>query len=153
MKNKQKLLDYLKARDLMIIATAGKDPTASTIYYGIDGKFNFYIVTPPNTEHGNNISKNHKVACVITDTNQPMYKTKFKIGAQIKGNAKQLKEKGEMKKALEVWSKNKKSIVNEYMQNIEKNIWESRPFIIVPSEIKWFNEELYGEEGVEIFKF
>lgn len=138
---------------MMIIATIGKEPTACTVYYGMDDNFNFYIVTPPNTEHGINISKNHKIACVVTNTNQAMFKTKYKIGTQIRGKANQIIDASDIKKALEVWSRNDNNIVNEYMHNIEKNIWQSRPFIIVPSEIKWFNEELYGEEGTEIFKF
>jgi hypothetical protein len=40
-----------------------------------------------------------------------------------------------------------------YLENISKKVWESRPFVIKPTEIKWFNEELYGDEGTEIFEF
>lgn len=152
-KNKQKLLNYLKHHELLILATSGKRPTACPVYYGVDDKFNTYIVTSPSSEHGINIKNNQLVACAITNTNQPMFGTKHKIGAQIYGKAEEIKDKEEIKKALIVWSKNNKDLVNQYLENINKDIWEVRVFQVKPSEIKWFNEELYGEEGTKIFKF
>lgn len=153
MTNKQKLLDYLKSHDLMVIATVGNSPSAATVYYGVDDNFNFYIVTSHKTEHGINISKNHKIACVVVDTNQPMYEVKHKIGVQLIGESEQIRDVKDMARAIKIWSKSKKDIVNKYMNNIGQNIWDSRPYVIKPKEIKWFNEKLYGEEGTEIFKF
>ena len=149
--NKKKLLTYLQAHDVIVVATCRNEPTACTVYYGIDDTFNLYIVTPLKTEHGKNIAKNHKVACVVTETTQPMYATKYKIGVQIKGTARELTNDSEMRKALLVWSKNKKDIVEKYMHNIKNNIWQSRPHSIIPTEIKWFNEELFGVEGTKVF--
>lgn len=151
--NKSKLLAYLQSHDLMTIATQGERPTACVLYYGVDDNFNFYIVTPPSTEHGTNILDNHKVACAISDSHQPQFGNKFKIGVQVYGEAEQIIDLLEMKKALDIWSKEKKSIIEMYFENISKKVWESRPFVIKPTEIKWFNEELYGDEGTEIFEF
>lgn len=151
--DKQKLLQYLQNHDVIVIATCGDRPTACTVYYGADDNFNLYIVTSSNTEHGKNILANGKVAAAITETTQAMYTTKYKIGVQVQGKAKQLTDEEEMKKGLFIWSKKRNDIVEKYLENIKNNIWESRPFIITPKEIKWFNEELYGEEGTEIFRF
>ncbi len=150
MNNKQKLLEFLKNRDLMILATEG--PTASTIYYGIDEDFNFYIVTSPSSEHAANFLKNSNVACVVVDTNQKMFETKHKSGIQIKGKIKQASEE-HLKKSLEIWSHSNKEIAEKFFKNISQNIWNRKVFVIKPIEIKWFNEELYGEEGTETFKF
>lgn len=137
----------------MSLATSGNRLSIATVYYGIDDDFTIYIVTPPSTEHGRNIAKNHQVACVITNTNQPMYETKHKIGVQIQGTAHEITDLEEMKKALLVWSKNREDLVEKYIVNITNSTWKSRPYVIKPKEIKWFNEELYGKEGTETFNF
>lgn len=134
----------------MILATNG--PTASTLYYGIDESFNIYIVTSPSSKHAVNFLKNPNVACVITDTNQKMFETKHKSGVQLKGNIEQVSEKN-LKKALEVWSHFNDNLAEKFFRNISEGKWKDRVFIIKPSEIKWFNEELYGEEGTETFNF
>lgn len=151
--SKRKCLNYLKAQDLMTIATYGLRPTACALYYGVDDNFNFYIITPPSTEHGKNILNNHTVACTIFDSHQTQFGKEPKIGVQVYGEAQQINLPQEMKEALDIWSKKRKNIFQLYFENISRNIWELRPFIIRPTEIKWFNEELYGEEGFEIFKF
>lgn len=150
MTNKQKLLEYLKSRDLMILATNG--PTASTLYYGIDDNFNFYIVTSPTSEHGVNFSKNPNVACVVVDTNQKMFKTKNKSGVQIKGKIEQVSIDN-LRKALNVWAHANKEMAEKFFKNISEGKWKDKVFTIAPSEIKWFNEELYGEQGTEVFSF
>ncbi len=150
MNNKKRLLEYLKNRDLMILATNG--PTASTLYYGIDKDFNLFIVTSPSSEHAVNFLKNPNVACVITDTNQKMFETKHKSGVQLKGKIEQVSEEN-LKIALAVWSHSNEEIADKFFKNINSGKWKDRVFIIKPSEIKWFNEELYGEEGTEAFNF
>lgn len=150
MTNKQKLLEYLKSRDLLILATNG--PTASTLYYGIDEDFNFYIVTSSASEHGVNFKKNPKVACVITDTNQKMFETSNKIGVQMIGMIEQVNEV-ELRKSLDVWSHGNNEMTEKFYKNISENLWKDRVFKILPKEIKWFNEELFGEDGIEAFKF
>lgn len=151
MNNKQKLLEYLKSQDLMILATDG--PTASTLYYGIDDDLNFYIVTSPTSEHGKRFAKNPNVACVIVDTNQKMFATKHKNGVQVKGSAKQITDIERMRKALNVWAHANKEMAEKFFKNISEGKWKDRVFVIKPKEIKWFNEELYGEQGTENFKF
>ncbi|KKQ34358.1 MAG: hypothetical protein US51_C0042G0010 [Microgenomates group bacterium GW2011_GWA2_37_6] len=134
----------------MVLAADG--PTASTLYYGVDEDFNFYIVTSPLSEHGVNFSKNPNVACVVVDTNQKMFKTKHRSGVQIKGKTMQASDKN-LKKALDIWSHANKEMSEKFFKNISQNIWKDRVFVIKPKEIKWFNEELYGEDGTKTFKF
>lgn len=150
MQNKQKLHEYLKSRDLLMLATEG--PTASTLYYGIDDGFNFYIVTSPISEHAKNFQKNPKVACVITNTNQKMFETQNKIGAQLIGLVEEVDNEN-LRKTLEIWSHGNNEMTEKFYKNILENIWKDKVFKIKPIEIKWFNEELYGEGGIEVFKF
>lgn len=153
MEDKAKLLSYLKSFDLLVLATQGESPNAATVYYGIDDNFDIYIVTPPSTEHGKNISLNSSVACVVVDTGQKMLENQTKIGVQIQGQVRELKDKTEMQKALEIWSKGKSDVAEKFLEDISSGKKVSRPYKITPSEIKWFNEELYGEEGTKIFNF
>lgn len=151
--NKINLLTYLKSQDLLSIATADKEPHIAIVYYGIDDNFTFYIVTPPTTKHGQHIAHNPSVACAVVDTTQGQFKTEKKIGAQIAGEAIEITDDIEMEKALLIWSKGKTDVANKYFKNIKANSVESRPYLIQPKEIKWFNEELFGEEGTEIFQY
>ena len=150
MSNKQKLLEYLKSRDLMILATNG--PTASTLHYGVDEEFNFYIVTSTTSEHGMSFSRNLNVACVITDTNQKMFETKYKSGVQVKGRIEQVSSI-QLKQALDIWSHNNQEMSDKFFKNMSEGKWSDKVFVIKPKEIKWFNEELYGDEGTETFNF
>lgn len=153
MSDRNRLFEYLKGHDLMILATCGKRPAACTVYYGVDKDFSLYIVTSPLTEHGKNIQENHKAACVITETTQALFDTKYKIGVQLYETAKEIKKKKEMEKSISIWSRGKKDVVKSIMEGMVNNTRQSRPFVIVPKEIKWFNEELYSAEGTKTFKF
>ena len=134
----------------MILATDG--PTVSTLYYGVDEDFNFYIVTSPTSQHAVNFSKNPNVACVIVDTNQKMFETKNKSGVQLKGEVREVSE-DQLEKALNVWTHGNKEMEEKFFKNISQNIWKDKVYRIKPTEIKWFNEAVYGKEGTEIFKF
>ncbi|CAN5165188.1 hypothetical protein BH09PAT1_BH09PAT1_6660 [soil metagenome] len=150
MDDKKRLLAFLKSFQLMILATAGKSAAAATVRFGIDDDFNFYIVTPPSTEHGQHIESNFNVACVIVDTKQEL---KTKKGAQIKGKASRLVDIESIKNGLIVWANGDEATIDLFLENIANGKWSSRIYKITPTEIKWMNEELYGEEGNRTFSF
>ncbi len=59
-------LSFLKDHTTAVVATSKDDmPFASTVYYVVDDDFNFYFVTPINTNKYLNISKSAKVAIVV----------------------------------------------------------------------------------------
>lgn len=150
---KPQLLKYLTSFDLMSLATQGSTVTNCIVYYAIDDELNFYIVTSPNSEHGKNFRENDLVACAIADTSQQLFKTKHKVGVQMKGVIRQITDKSKMKKALVVWTKDDNKKIEEFYTNISQGIWSSQVYIISPVEIKWFNEKLFGKDGTRLFKF
>ena len=66
--NKQQLLNYLKSQKLMSLATYDDEIAVCVVYYAVDDDFNFYFISPSDTQHYINISKNKNVACSIADS-------------------------------------------------------------------------------------
>ncbi len=152
MKNKQKLLQYLKSQRLMTLSTYDNRPSVSSVYYAIDDTFNLYFLSEPKSKHCLDIKMNKQVGCNIADSHQLV--TDKKIGVQIHGTATQLQDESLVKKALQMWNNaipGFEHIIN--WENIEKKVIKSRVYKVKPVLIKFLNEELYGPEGTEIFKF
>ena len=151
-KNKPQLLEYLKSLNFMSVATYNKHLWAASVYYVVDKDFNLYFISQPDTEHCQDILKNSEVACTIADSRQKV--TAKKVGVQLYGTAKQLTAMEKLKWMLAFWNRMNPgvaSVIN--LKNIQNKVIKSRAYQITPKKIKWFNEELYGSEGVEVFEF
>lgn len=152
MNNKQKLLGYLKSQRLMTLSTCGDKPWVSTVYYAIDDAFNLYFLSEPESKHCHDIKVNNQVGCNIADSRQLV--TDKKVGAQVQGTATQLTDESLIKKALSMWNKATpgfEHIIN--WDNMVKHAIKSKVYQVKPASIKFLNEELYGPEGSEVFKF
>ncbi|MCG2692080.1 pyridoxamine 5'-phosphate oxidase family protein [Microgenomates group bacterium] len=152
LKDKDALLKYLKSQNLMSLATCGPDMWISTVYYVVDEKFNLYFISEATANHCQAFKKNVEVSCAIADSRQPV--TAKKIGVQIRGKASQVNSLQKMKWMLAMWNKVNpgfEAIIN--LKNIQKRVIKSKVYKIQPQAIKFFNEELYGEEGFLMFKF
>ncbi len=112
----------------------------------------FYFISNPKTKHGRDIVTNKNIACAIADSHQRVKDNKK--GVQIQGTASIVNNKIEIVNALISWNKANpgfEKIIN--FKNIQKKIMNDKIFKIEPKIIKFFNEELYGQEGYKIFKF
>lgn len=150
--NKEKLFDYLKSQHLMCLATCGENVSACTVYYAVDDNFNLYFVSPHDTEHSKNIEADARVACSIADSRQN--NADNKIGVQIKGRAEMLRGIEFIKAALKMWNKANpgvEDVIN--FSNIKNKVIKTRAYKITPSTIKFFNDELYGDDETEEFNF
>lgn len=151
-RGEQELWKYLKTHRLMQIATCSNEPWICTVFYVLGDDKNLYFVSAPDTEHCKAIAVNNIVACAITDTEQTV--THKKKGVQLRGVATMLTYGATIKRALELWNKMNPGVENIInLKNIKKAAFESRVYKIKPTYIKFFNEELYGEEESKIFKF
>lgn len=152
MENKKKLFDYLKSQKLMSLATFGTEISNCLVYYAVDDDFVFYFISEPESEHCKNIEANNKAACAIADSSQKV-KDK-KIGVQIKGEVSDVTGLAQFDSIIMLWNATNPGIESVIsMENFRNKIINSKMYKIKPSEIKFFNEELYGEEGFEVFKF
>jgi|SRR3989344_2588840 len=152
MDDKKKLLEFFKSNKLMSLATHSNKLWISTVYYAIDNNLNIYFISDPKTRHGKDILSNEEIACSIADSHQKVKEKKK--GVQISGNALLVNGKIEIIKALILWNKANpgfEKIIN--IESMKKKIINDKVFKIKPKIIKFFNEELYGNEGYKIFKF
>lgn len=146
---KKEVLEYLGSQAVMALATYGDHPASCNVYFTVDKDLNFYFISRPETEHARNIAMNGKVACSIADGRQKV--TDKKIGVQIKGVAEELPTIEKIGTALMFWSKANfafEGVVTVDM--VKERMFASRAYKITPTEIKFFNEELFGPEGMEM---
>jgi len=133
----------------MQIATCSTEPWICTVFYALDDENNIYFIGSPDTEHGKAIATNKIVACAITDTTQKV--TDKKKGLQLKGVATMLTDEAAIKHGLDLWNKANPGVDNVInFDSIKKGTIETRVYMIKPTRIKFFNEELYDEEEFDV---
>ncbi|OGM05245.1 hypothetical protein A2715_04805 [Candidatus Woesebacteria bacterium RIFCSPHIGHO2_01_FULL_39_32] len=150
-KDKEKLEKFLNANNLMTLATANPKPWVATVYYAFDKGFNLYFVSSPNSKHSHDIEKNKNVAIAIYDSHTK--NSESKTGLQLQGVASRIKGWDMTTKMLKIWHKSApgmEDIVN--IKNMKAKVISSRVYKITPTIIKFFNQDLYGEEGYRVFK-
>lgn len=147
--DKQKLAEYLQSKHLMFLASSLSSPWVAPVYYAADDNLDLFFISEPGTKHCRNIIKSKKVSCGISDSTQKVYEQK--IGIQLTGVASQVVDENEVRYALALWHRSNpglEKILN--FENLDKI--NSKVYIVHPRLIKFFNEKLYGPEGVKIFK-
>lgn len=151
-KNKKEIIKFLNKNILMTLATAYPKPWVATVYFVTDEDFNFYFVSSPNSKHSKDIDKNKNVACAIYDSHTK--NSDKKAGIQMKGTAKMVKNWNEVEKYLLLWNKKNpgmEKVVN--VKNMKEKVISSRVYKITPKYVKFFNQELFGEDGIKEYIF
>mgnify|MGYP001619700508 CR=1 FL=1 len=143
----KELLKYLKSQRIMsFITSSSNKPWGATVYYTVDNKLNLYFISEPNTKHIKDTIKNKNVACVIASSSQRV--TDKKIGVQLQGIVSEVRGVTKLKQILKMWNEANvgfKDVIN--YENIKKRVIKSKVYQVKPTNIKFFNEKLYGEEG------
>ena len=137
----------MKNQKVLTIATHDKDPWICNVYFSVDNHFNFFFISPPNTKHSFDIAKNPKVAFTTAwydPKNLGDRKAIQGIGecTLITTSATVIKFLKNHYKYYPLW---KEVITHKKMRD---NVIQSRPYVIKPTYIKFWNDEIYGEEGV-----
>lgn len=142
----EKLLDFLKSQKLIVIASHnGEDLWVANVYYGIDPNFKIYFVSPETATHSQQIVKNPKIAFSVAWFNPNNHADRKAV--QGLGVCRLAKDEEEITKGVQLHNENfpefKEKITIEW---IHTNEWKSRIWIIEPTYIKFWNDELYGDE-------
>lgn len=149
---RQQILKYLRTQHLMSLATANKNrPWACTTYFATDKDLNLYFVSPPEADHCRYLSKNKYIACSIYNSQQKV--NSKKEGLQLNGTVTVINQVEEIKKALTLWNKANPG-AEKYINydNMQKKIITSKVYKIKPRLFKYFNEALYGDKELKVFK-
>lgn len=152
MQNKLKLLEYLRSKKLMTVATYGDDVWAASVYYTIDDDFSIYFLSAPEAQHVQDLHKNKGIACTVADCRQEAVDKK--VGVQLKGIAEEVTGIDRLMPIMDMWhtvNPGMRSVLS--IDTIRGKVIDSVIYKITPQYIKFFNEELYGSEGCEVFTF
>jgi uncharacterized protein YhbP (UPF0306 family) len=143
---KEDIFKFIKANGIMTLGTySTKGPWCCTVYYGVDGLMNLYIVTDPRTAHAKNIVLNGKAAFNIFDSHQKIVNPKK--GVQGFGKAELVKGLSANLRALLLWHKQNPGIEKSItIKDILKKITDTKIYKITPTYLKFFNDKLYDPE-------
>lgn len=146
------IFQFLKSNGILTLAVAGNNnPWVCTLYYGIDEEMNLYVVTDPNNEHGKIMASNSKVAFNIFDSGQKI--TESKKGLQGRGTVKMINGKSAVARALAIWHKANPGIEGMItVKNILDKRSDTKIYKIIPTYLKYFNQQLYGEKEYGILE-
>lgn len=129
----------------MTLATHGEHLWAATVFYVSDDDLNLYFISPPDAEHVEQINVNSEVACAIADSHQKAGEPK--LGLQLYGHASEEKGLETLKWMFKMYNKlhpTTKEKLN--FDNFQSKVMTSRVFKVTPKKIKFFNQELFGDE-------
>lgn len=135
------LKKYLKGCKLMQISSLqNNQPKIVHCWFSYDKEFNFYYISPHNSEHSKNIIKNPKVAVSIVNSKMNKGVGQTVQGLMFAGVAEQVKGKELLKAYLNFLKRYPK--VSEYIKLINKKvkISSTRIYKIVPKEGIWYDE-------------
>jgi uncharacterized protein YhbP (UPF0306 family) len=151
---KKYLLECMNSTDYCSVATVDPKGTWSNpVYFAWDEQFNFYFMSQPNVRHMQNIKKDGRVSVSIYATNQ----TGFVKGIQLEGKAHVIENDDERSSPAdendEFFSAYKAYYqrLGEFKEGeaiVVDNEWS---FVkIIPDNIYYFNNEIFGEERKEV---
>jgi uncharacterized protein YhbP (UPF0306 family) len=134
----------------MSLATYNLKIWIASVYYAIDDEINFYFLSDEDTRHCQDIKKNSEVACAISDSSRDFSQTK--IGIQIRGNAKKVRDLTSLKIAANLLIKIVPGFI-KYVNPADINLLKSTDiYKIEPDIIKFFNKDLFPKNGYKIYK-
>lgn len=134
--------EIMGSNRLLSMATVrGSEPHINTAFYCFDEELNIFILTPPNTVHGQNLEEKDSVAVDIHDSHQEWVDDKQ--GLQIFGSARKVDESDE---ALRLYTE-----MFSAMEDVASGVQElaqldSIFYKFKPERIKVFDEPRFGTE-------
>lgn len=149
---KEQLHKFLKSQKIIVIASNDGDTWVANVYYGVDKKFRLYFLSEEGTKHSQQIMKNPKIAFSIVWFNKDDPSDRKAVQGQ--GICKIAETDEEIKIGAELYN----SLFPQYASKIDvdwvKNNKEgSHIYIIEPTYMKYWDDELYGEEKTKGFNF
>ena len=141
------LIAFLKKQKLLVIACHdAKNVWVANVYFVIDAKGTIYFVSSKNTMHSKMILKNPNIAFSVAWFN-PKKHTDRK-GIQGRGVCREAKNAKEIILGLTLFAQSFPDLGKKITPKwIHKNAWETKVWILKPTYIKYWNDELFGDEG------
>jgi len=152
MDNKENLLEFLKSQRLIVLASGSETPWVSNIFYGIDNNFKIYFISGEETKHGQQILENSRIAFSIAWFNVKNHEDRKAV--QGTGICRIADGDEEINKGVELHNLHfpefAEQITVDWIKN-DKN--KFHVWVVEPDYMKYWNDELYGDEETEEFSF
>ncbi len=148
----EKLLHFIKNQKIVSIASHNdKDIWVVNVYYSSDNKGKIYFVSSTDSKHGQMILKNPSVAFSIAWADPKNNKNRKGVQGQGESRPANLLETAE---GIKLMYKNFPDLHDILtIEWITTNAWSTKVWIIEPSYMKYFDDEIYGDDESEEFNF
>lgn len=146
-----KFLPFLQSQQLLSIATQENgEPWIANVYFGTDDAGMMYFISPEDTKHSQHILKNNTIAFSTSWFDSTNYKNRKAI--QGTGTCTIATDDETIGIGVSLHNKNfpefKEKITIDW---IRTNEWGSKVWMIKPNYIKYWDDEIYGDEESEEF--
>jgi len=153
MESKEDLLKFLKSQRLLVIASSENNDTwICNVFYGVDENCKLYFISDEETKHSEQIMKNSNVAFSVAWFNEKDHTDKKAV--QGKGDCRIATSDQEIKKGVELHNKYFPGFADTITVDwVKSKDHKSHVWVITPNYIKYWDDELYGDEETEEFSF
>ena len=149
----QQALKFLRSQKLMAIACADKNEVwIANLYIGVDEKGTIYFISPKDAKHSAMITKNLHVAFSMAWLDPK--NSKNRKGVQGLGVCRPTKNMNEITQGIKLLYKNfpeMRDILT--VKWILTNAWGSKVWTLKPTYVKYWDDEIYGDDESKEFHF
>jgi len=147
----EKAIEFLKNKKLLVIASHNNNEVwIANVYFGIDEKGQIYFISPEDNRHSKMILKNPKVAFSVAWFDENNHKNRKAI--QGLGTCRRAQNEEEIINGVKLHNQNfpefKERITVEW---IHTNEWGSRVWVLQPTYMKYWDDEIYGDNESKEF--
>ncbi|MBI2633461.1 MAG: pyridoxamine 5'-phosphate oxidase family protein [Parcubacteria group bacterium] len=149
----KELFKFIKNQELMVIASRDeKDIWVANVYFSVDEKLTIYFISPKDTKHSQMILKNPDITFSIAWFDPSNHKNRKAVqGLGVCRSAKNLVATTTGIKLLYKKFPDLRDTLT--VKWIMKNVWGAKVWVLEPTYIKYWDDELYGDNETEEFTF
>lgn len=147
------LLQFLKSQKLLVLATKDGDGLwVANVYYGIGDDFKIYFVSRENTKHSSHILNDPQIAFSIAWFDNGNHKNRKAV--QGLGVCRPANTEEEIVRGVKLHNENFPEFAERITvgwirdKEVGSDVWT-----IEPSYMKYWDDELYGNDGTQEFTF
>jgi uncharacterized protein YhbP (UPF0306 family) len=146
----KELLDFLKSQRIMTIASAEGGLWLATVYYGIAEDERMFFVSPKQARHSQQILQNPNIAFAVAwyDMESPGNRK----AVQGLGACVMAKDERDIRMGVQLHNHNFPQFAHELTpEYVLHNTEGTSVWMIAPTYIKFWNDELYGTQQTQEF--
>ncbi|MCH8519274.1 MAG: pyridoxamine 5'-phosphate oxidase family protein [Nanoarchaeota archaeon] len=146
----KKLLEFLNSQKLLVFSTYNSRLWITNVYYCSNDECDFFFISESNSKHSKDLLNNSNVAFSVSWFDKDNLNNRK--GIQGEGTCIEITEDRELDEAVNLYKIkfDNNNLSSSYFKSNDNNY---KMYLIKPKKIKFWNDEVYGEERVKIFSF